>query len=369
MAGRGVRCRPHIELSVVVPTFNEAENVGPLCDRLARTLCGTAWEVIFVDDDSPDGTAGTVRRLAQARPNIRCLHRIGRRGLSSACLEGALASSAPYIAVMDADLQHDETLLPSMLDVLRAGDVDIVIGSRYVDGGGTGAWNARRVRLSAQATRLARTLSGGTVTDPLSGFFMASATVWRASAPHLSAIGFKILLDILLPPPHRNLRVRELPYEFRNRERGISKLDAAVAWDFLLLLLAKQTAGKVPVRFLSFCIVGGLGVCVHLAVLGVGWSLRLPFLAVHAAATVTAMTSNFVLNNALTYRDKKLRGWRMAAGWLSFCLASSIGALGNVGVGYLMQTADHGWTVSATAGILIGTVWNYATTRVLTWRS
>ena len=359
---------PSIELTVVVPTFNEVENVERLHGRLVQTLRHTEWEVIFVDDDSPDGTAHAVRRLAQTQRNIRCLQRIGRRGLSSACLEGALASSARYIAVMDADMQHDETLLPAMLDVLRSGQADIVIGSRYVDGGGTGAWNAKRVWLSAGATRLAQILIGHGVADPLSGFFMASAAVWRERAPYLSALGFKILMDILLPPPYPVLRTKELPYTFRDRELGRSKLSHTVAWEFLLLLLDKKIGRYVPIHFVSFCLVGLFGACVHLAVLRFGWWLGSTFLPAHTVATMAAMTTNFLLNNVLTYRESMLTGWRLAVGWMSFCLTSSVGLLGNIGAAYWLQQVEHGWSVSAMAGILIGTVWNYAMTRNLIWR-
>lgn len=359
---------PAVELTVVVPTFNEAQNVEPLYRGLARALTGVDWEVIFVDDDSPDGTADAVRRLAQTEHNVRCLHRIGRRGLSSACIEGALASAARYVAVMDADLQHDERLLPAMLETLRAGEADVVVGSRYAEGGGTGGWGRGRVWISAAGTRLARMMLGNRVADPLSGFFMTAAALWRERAPHLSALGFKILLDLLLPPPHRDLRVKELPYKFRERELGRSKLGNSVAWDFLLLLLDKKLGRYVPVQFVSFCLIGAFGVGVHLAVLSAGWWLGLDFLAAHAAATVIAMTTNFLLNNALTYRERMLRGWRMAVGWASFCVASSVGVLGNIGAAYWLQQAEHGWTLSALAGILIGTVWNYVTTRKLTWR-
>ena len=360
--------RPAVELAVVVPTFNEIENIGRVYQGLVRALSGVDWEVI-VDDDSPDGTADAVRRLAQTQRNVRCVHRIGRRGLSSACLEGALASTAPFVAVMDADMQHDEHLLPAMLDVLRAGETDVVIGSRYVEGGGTGGWSRGRVWISAGATRLAQMMLGNRVTDPLSGFFMARAAVWRERAPCVSAIGFKILLDLLLAaPPHRDLRVRELSYTFREREHGESKLTSTVAWDFLLLLFDKKVGRYVPVQFVSFCLVGSFGVGMHLAVLGAGSWLGLDFLVAHAGGTVTAMTTNFLMNNALTYRERRLRGWRMAAGWLSFCAASSVGVLGNIGAAYWLQQTEHDWSVSALAGILIGTVWNYVATRMLTWR-
>ena len=360
---------PSVELTVVVPTFNEVGNVERLHRGLARVLSGVRWEVIFVDDDSPDGTADAVRRLAQAHPNVRCLQRIGRRGLSSACVEGALASAARYVAVLDADLQHDETLLPAMLDALRAGEADVVIGSRYVEGGAAGGLNPRRAWISAGATRLARMLTGNRVADPLSGFFMAPSAVWRERAPRLSVLGFKILLDLLLTPPYRDLRTKELPYAFRPREHGRSKLGKAVAWDFLLLLADKKIGRWVPARFVSFCLIGLSGVCVHMAVLGAGWWLGLTFLVSQTAAAGVAMTSNFLLNNALTYRDRTLTGWRVAAGWTTFCLAGAVGMAGNVGTAYWLRQAEYGWTFSALAGVLIGTVWNCSTTSRVTWRA
>src|SRR5688572_5401324 len=159
---------PAVELSIVVPSFNERDNVLPLVEKLEAALQGIGWEVIYVDDDSQDGTADRVRELARDDPRVRCLQRIGRRGLSSAVIEGILASSAPYVAVIDADMQHDETLLPQMLDRLKDGGLDVVVGSRYVSGGGTGDWSGRRVSLSQFATRLSRLAVRQPLTDPMS---------------------------------------------------------------------------------------------------------------------------------------------------------------------------------------------------------
>src|SRR5664279_1747496 len=189
-----VRCGP--ELSIIVPTFNEKDNVAELIGRLILCLGERRWEVLFVDDDSPDGTAEAVRGHAAADSRIRCLTRIGRRGLSSACVEGMLATTAPYLAVIDADLQHDERLLPEMLDLLKQGDTDIVIGSRYAAGGDISDWDARRARMSRIAVRLSRVLVPAELTDPMSGFFMMRRDVLDGSAHKLSAIGFKILTDV-----------------------------------------------------------------------------------------------------------------------------------------------------------------------------
>lgn len=358
-----------LELCVVVPTYNEVDNVNEVVTRLASCLDGIAWEVIFVDDDSPDGTADAVRNLAIRHPQVRCLHRIGRRGLASACIEGMLATAAPYIAVMDGDLQHDESLLPRMLESLKAEDIDVVVGSRYVEGGSTGSWESSRIAKSRLATRLSRLLLRVELADPMSGFFMIRREAVAGSVRNLSGLGFKILLDLLASSP-RPLRFFELPYEFRERRFGESKLDSAVAWEFVMMLLDKWVGHILPVRFVTFSIVGGLGVAVHFTVLTALFrGLQVDFIVAQAAATLVAMTFNFLLNNVLTYRDVRLRGWGLLRGWVSFTLACSIGAGANVGVAGYLFAADTYWALSALAGVIVGAVWNYAVTAVYTWRS
>lgn len=359
------------QLSIIIPTFNEVQNVTELRDRVAVALAGRDWELIFVDDDSRDGTADAVRQMAQADGRVRCLHRIGRRGLASACIEGMLASSSPLVAVMDGDLQHDERLLASMADALEADPrLDIVVGSRYVGGGGTGDWDASRAKMSQLATRLSAMVLKADLKDPMSGFFMTRhAVALRCIREGMSGVGFKILLDLFASAPEP-LRFKELPYEFRNRFAGESKLDINVAWEYMIMLLDRMLGGIVPVRFIGFALVGGFGLLVHLAVLGVSFKgLGLGFVAAQGLATLVAMTSNFLLNNILTYRDMRLRGWRMLSGWLSFSLACSVGALANVGVaGWLFAQRPDFWIASAIAGVLVGTVWNYAVTMVYTWK-
>jgi dolichol-phosphate mannosyltransferase len=355
------------ELSIVVPTFNERENIAELIRRLAVCLGTRSWEVIFVDDDSPDGTADVVREHAAADSRVRCVQRIGRRGLSSACVEGMLATTAPYLAVIDADLQHDERLLPQMLDTLKQGDTDIVIGSRYAPGGDVSDWDARRVRMSRVAVRLSRLLVPAELTDPMSGFFMMRRSVLDGSVRKLSAIGFKILADIFASFP-QPLRFKELPYRFRPRRAGESKLDSVTAWDYLMLLLDKLVGRWIPVRFLAFSIVGAMGIAVHFAVLTLVFQgLHRGFVEGQALATLGAMTFNYTVNNVLTYRDMQLRGVRWLRGWVSFVLACSIGGLANLGVASTAYGLGHGWFPAAFAGILVGAVWNYAITKMLTW--
>ncbi len=358
-----------VELSIIVPTFNELDNVAELVKRIDSCLQGVAWELIFVDDNSPDGTAERVRQLSRLDPRIRCMLRIGRRGLSSACIEGMLSSSAPYLAVMDADLQHDETLLPKMIEILRRGDTDIVIGSRYMAGGGVGRWEKSRTQYSRVATRLSRLALKAELSDPMSGFFMIRYdAMLRCVHAGVAAIGFKILLDLFVSSP-QPLRFREVPYHFRDRFAGASKLDTMAAWEYLMLLMDKLMGHTVPVRFIAFSIIGGIGVITHLLVLSLLYrGFHTSFITGQVAATLVAMTSNFFLNNVLTYRDLRLRGWGLVRGWLMFVLICSVGAMANVGIASVLFERRTFWVTSALAGVLVGAVWNYAGTAVYTWR-
>lgn len=360
---------PGPELTVIVPTRNERDNVIPLYERLCATLGQRNWEMMVVDDDSSDGTPDVVRWLAGYDRRVRLLSRLGRRGLASAYVEGAQASTAPYVAVIDADLQHDEALLPRMLDVLEREPVDIVVGSRYVAHGGIGAWDEGRARISAFATRLGRRLLGVPVADPMSGFFMIRREALQGSVRNLSAIGFKILIDVFASSP-RPLRVRELPFEFRERQAGESKFDAMIALEYLMLLADKLVGHVVPVRFLMFMAVGGIGLLTHLAVLWAGLALlAVPFAWAQGAATAAAMVGNFTLNNALTYRDRRLTGWKFLYGLVSFCLICSVGAFANVGIASVLF-ADHAvWWAAGLAGAAMSAIWNYALTSALTWRT
>jgi len=356
-----------INLSIVVPTFNESQNIPEFLRRLIASLGTTGWEVLFVDDDSPDGTASIVRAIAQTDPRVRCLQRIGRRGLSSACIEGMLATSAPTIAVMDADLQHDESILPKMLAEIEQGGADLALGTRYGTGGSTGDWDESRKTMSRLATAASRLILKPFVSDPMSGFFMLKRKILNSIVHNLSGLGFKILLDILASAKIP-LHIAEVPYRFRERFAGESKLDEMVVWEYGMLLADKTVGRFLPVRFLAFSIIGGLGVFVHLALLTlVLKGLESSFTTAQSAATGGAMIFNFALNNLLTYRDRRLNGWAWVKGFFSFMVICGIGALANVGIAtYLFENRTQ-WLLAALAGILVGAVWNYAVTRRYTW--
>jgi len=227
-----------ITLAVVIPTYNERENIFPLLNALEKALAGIAWEVIFVDDNSPDGTAERIRRVSVGDRRVRVLERIARLGLSSACIAGMLATPAPYIAVMDGDLQHDETVLPAMLDRIKSDRLDIVIGSRNMQDGSMGEFARRRVWMSKLGTKLSRLICPREVSDTMSGFFLVDRAFFRRVAPRLSGIGFKLLVDLLASSP-KSVRVAEVPYHFRNRQRGESKLNVRISLGYLYLLLRK----------------------------------------------------------------------------------------------------------------------------------
>ena len=355
------------ELTVVVPCYNERPNVAVLVERLTAALQGIAWEAVFVDDDSPDGTAAAVQALARHDPRVRCIRRIGRRGLASAVIEGALSSSADYVAVIDGDLQHDETRLPEMLAILRRDGGDLVVASRHLEGGDAaglaGAW---RHRLSESGIRLALTSLPDKITDPMSGFFMLPRAVFEQEAPRLTGQGFKILLDLLLSAP-RPLRVVEVPARFHKRVAGASKLDVLVMLQFAGLLLDKRLHGMVPLRFVSFALVGAAGLVVHLLALTLARHGGIGFEVAQAVATVVAMAANFQMNNALTYRDQRLRGPALWRGLLLFMVVCGLGAIANIGIAQTLYAGHVGWTPAGAAGAAVGLVWNYAVSATLVW--
>jgi dolichol-phosphate mannosyltransferase len=269
---------------------------------------------------------------------------------------------------MDSDLQHDETALRAMLEQMRRSDVDLVVGSRYMVGGSTGEWAKHRVWASKLATKLATHLTKTPMTDPMSGFFMVRPEAFRRSLDKLSIVGFKILLDVAASAP-QPLKIVEVPYTFRPRQHGESKLDTLVLWEYVQLLLDKTFGHLIPIRFISFVLVGGSGVFVHFTILTAAFkALSLSFGTSQAVATFVATSSNFFLNNMLTYRDQRLKGRRLFIGWVTFNLVCATGAVANVGVARWLFEHNNYWALSALAGIALTTVWNFAMSAFLTWR-
>ncbi|OAG72785.1 dolichol-phosphate mannosyltransferase [Gluconobacter japonicus] len=356
-------------LSVIVPCYNEAENVAPMVAALSRVLAGECWEVIFVDDNSPDGTSARVSAIAAHDPRVRVVRRVGRRGLSSAVIEGFLSSSATYVAVMDGDLQHDEAVLPKMIAALDAGS-QVVVGSRHVEGGdNSGLAGHWRHMLSDTGIRAAQAVLPHPLTDPMSGFFAMRRDLFIATLPKLSGTGFKILLDVVMSAP-KDTTITEVPFVFRPRVAGESKLDVVVLLQFATMLLDKLTHGWLPTRFLAFALVGLVGVVVNVVVMQLARMAGMDFSQSQLVGTAVAILTNFLLNNRLTYHDRRLKGARMWRGFALFAVVCSVGVFANIGVARMvLHDVGHGhWDRASAAGAVIGVVWNYAVSSTLIWR-
>jgi len=356
-----------LALTVVVPCYNERANVAPMVAALSTALNGLAWEVVFVDDDSPDGTAAAAREIARTDARVRVIKRVGRRGLSSAVIEGALSSSADCVAVIDGDLQHDETRLPLMLSAVTNG-ADMAVGSRHVAGGDSdGLSSPLRVWLSETGIKLAQAVTHTGITDPMSGFFLLRRDLFEQLAGRLSGQGFKILLDLIMASPTR-LTVAEIPYKFRPRQAGESKLDVLVLAQFAGMLVDKALGGAVPLRFLSFALVGAFGVLVNIALLQAARAAGADFALAQSIGTLVAMIANFQLNNQLTYRAVRLKGARVWRGLALFMIVCGFGAFANIGIARMLYAAHGDGLLAGTVGAVIGVVWNYAVSSTLVWR-
>lgn len=332
-----------LELAVIVPVFKERDNIKPLLQRLATVLASVNHEIIFVDDDSPDSTSRTIREIALTNPHIRVLTRIRRRGLSSACLEGMMAT-------------------------LRTGNVDLVVGTRHAGTGSMGKFSASRVRLSNLGRRLSRLVCRCELSDPMSGFFMLTRPFLEQTVRHTSGIGFKILLDLMAAAP-RPVRLTEIPYTFGARLHGESKLDIMVGLEYLQLLLDKLIGEWIPPRFVIFALVGTLGTIVSLVLLYILVKvLNLEVIPAQVVATWVTMTANFFLNNELTYRDRKLRAGQLWTGLLTFYAACAIGVFGNLRAAALAGQAGMTWYAAGVTGLGVGAIWNYLVTSVWIWR-
>jgi len=370
-----------IRLGIVLPTYNERGNIRTMVERLDAALAGIAWEVIVVDDNSPDGTADEARSLAAEDRRVRVLQRIGRRGLSSAAIEGMCATSAPVVAVMDADHQHDPALLPGMLAAIEGGAYDLSYASRFAEGASTDAWGRPdRVKASGMANTIARKVTGVTLSDPMSGYFMLRTDALRKDAHRLSGVGFKILLDILATVD-QPLRIKEFPMHFAARAEGESKLDQTVVFEFLVGLYDKWLGRIIPTRFALFGTVGAMGVFVQLGALWVllhlvfgerfvygHWTGETTFNVANTLAAIVAMTFNFVLNNELTYSDKRLRGFApLLRGWAKFAMTCSLGLLTNIGSAAALKAMGFHDVVAVIIGIVLGSVWNFALSSKFVW--
>lgn len=358
---------PSGRLSLVIPTYNERPNIARLVAAVSKVLDGIDWEMVVVDDDSPDRTFDEVRRIAASDPRVRCLRRIGRRGLSSAVIEGAHAASGDIIAVMDADFQHDERILTAMYARINLTGADLVVATRYDGEGSVGDWGTSRRLMSRLATLASRLVVGDSTTDPMSGFFMFRRELLDEVAYDLSLKGYKILMDII-GSARRPLHVEEVPFVFRLRDAGESKVSAMVIAEYATLLVEKLSRGIVPGRFVLFAMVGSLGILVHMLALTLSRAAGIAFEEGQILATLVAMLFNFGLNNELTYRRWRLTGPALYGGVIAFIAACSLGALANVGVAELALAELGSWQLAGLAGAVIGGVINFSIADNLVWQ-
>jgi dolichol-phosphate mannosyltransferase len=355
------------ELTVVIPTYNERENVPLLIERLEQALRGVSWEAIFVDDDSPDGTTRVVREFEASDARVRLLHRVGKRGLASACIDGMMLANAPFIAVMDADLQHDEAILPEMLELLREETLDVVVGTRNAAGGSMGEFAAGRVLLSRLGRRIGHTVCRSRLSDPMSGFFMVRSGFIREILPRLKREGFKILVDILASSG-QPARVGEVGYTFGQRQHGESKLDVSVGVEYLSLVCNRLMGHILPLRMSLFLLVGSLGVVIHMATLAA--LIRhehFIFVRAQILATFVAMVGNYFFNNQITFRERRMRRWETAEGLGRFMLACSFAAAVNVLFARELWEAGVSSYIAGFAGIVVGSIWNLTVSSYVTW--
>lgn len=359
----------HPDIAIVIPTLNEVGNIARIVHAIDKAMGDIRREIIFVDDWSGDGTVEEIGRVSAGRHDIRVISRFGRKGLASAVIEGALSSFAPVVAVMDADMQHDEAILPDLYRQVAQGRADIAIGSRYCDQGSFGDWQKNRIRASQMATKVAQFFLPFEVSDPMSGFFVIRRESLLRAVPGLSQLGFKILLDILLSGD-RDVRVVERPYQFRNRVAGESKLDGMVIIHYVQLLLDKKIGRFVSPRLVFFGAIGSFGLLVHLTILSAMMHLAgLTFAVSQMIAVTCTICVNFLLNNELTYHDRRLRGARLLRGLLTFYGICSLGAIANVGAGSLAFSSHYSWWLAGIAGAIVGSAWNYMASRMFTWRT
>ncbi len=353
---------------MIVPTYLEKANVPVLFERIKTALDGLPWEMIVVDDDSPDGTSDVALAIAVADRRMRCLRRVNRTGLAGAVIEGWMASSADFVAVIDGDLQHDETILPGMYGLIAAGTGNIAIGTRVRDSAEGGLSPARQ-KLSDLGKWVFTRIAGTPVADPMSGFFMIRRDIVSGLAPRLSPDGFKILVDVILSAG-RGLSIVEVPYRFGKRTAGESKLTPLVGLDFLGLVVHHASGGVLPVRFVLFALIGLVGLVVHMIVLWIALAAFGPgaFRMGQLAATIVAMGSNFLLNNEITYRTQRYAGLGLFGGFAFFAAACGVGAFANLDIASLLFRSNQTWWLSGLSGALLSLVWNYAVSTNLVWR-
>ena len=353
-------------LSVVICTLDESEAIVGVLREAGAALADLPHELIVVDDSTDERTAEAVLAVQAAQSNVKLVRRRGERGLGSAVIAGWAAADSAVLGVMDGDGQHDPAVLMRLYELLQDEDADVAVGSRYMEGGPSGL-TGYRAALSRAGTHLVSMMLGLKLADPLSGLFLVRRDWVDAVRPRLSGVGFKILVDTIASGKRRPVVVQS-PTALRPRGSGESKLDARVAADLAALLVEKRTGGLLSARFVLFAGVGLSGMAVNLAVLtGAELMGARSYPLAAATATLVAMVWNFLLNNVLTFRERRLRGAAFWRGLTMFCLASAAGGVLAEGVGIGALRLHASWAVAGILGAVAGGVMNYLLASRLSW--
>jgi len=358
-------------VSIVLPTYNERGNIGSLLEQLLPLKARFELEILVVDDDSADGTADLVRQLAHGEPCLRLIRRVGRAGLASAIKEGLLDATGDLVVVMDSDGQHQPSSVLEALTTLGQGDFDLVIGSRFHAQAQIQGLSGRRETGSTWANKLARASLPRyrQLSDYMSGFFALRLDRCLPLIRAVDVNGFKFLYE-LLAHSRGQLRVCDIPLHFQPRGYGSSKLDVAVLWDFGVSILHTLSLRLLPRRAISFGLVGASGFLVQLLVTRLVMLLGVAFAQALPIAVVAAASSNYLVNNALTFRFQRQQGLALLRGLLKFLLVASLPVLANVGVASAFYSyVSHNTFWAQLAGIVVVFVWNYAASSRFVWNT
>jgi dolichol-phosphate mannosyltransferase len=370
-------------LSIIIPTYNESQNIKRMLNTILSCLQAERnAEVLVIDDNSPDGTGRIAEEHARKLRDygsceIKVITREEKRGLSSAILAGIRASNGESVVVMDSDFSHPPETITKMIEELKKSDCDIVIASRYVQGGSITGWPFKRKLISKGATKIAQRSLGIKIKDPMSGFFAFRRHIIRNI--NFDAIGYKILLEILVKA--RGARVKEIPYNFTDRKMGTSKLETSVVFEYVKSVWKLYRYGKTvkerrtSVRFLSkagrFYTVGASGLLVNYlvsflfgAVLSNLWYLYATMIGI-----IFSMTSNFVLNKVWTFEDHDMSLKRTLRQYGSFLAFSGIGAVFQLGMVYLLVGSEHlSYALSLFIAVAIASIGNFVLNKRWTFR-
>ena len=360
-------------VSIILPTYNEFENIRPLIKRLLQIEEKYELELLIIDDDSTDGTTDLVKKLAQEESRIRIIHRVGRSGLASAIKEGLLDATGDIAVVMDSDGQHDPLAISQAISLLKSNKLDIVAGSRFLRDSEILGLSQRRTGGSSLANKLARfSLSKQYqhLTDYMSGFMVFKMHRCMPSIYKVDVNGFKFFYELLSISRGR-FNIEEIPLNFLPRNYGSSKLDLSILWDFVISLVHTFSFRVIPRRAISFGLVGATGMVVQLTVTKILMGLLLlEFQTALPVGVVAAATSNYLINNALTFRSQRLNGRLLIKGLLKFLLVASLPVLANVGLAtsfYRLVASDP--FLAQLAGIIVVFVWNYAASSRFVWNT